>query len=176
MSDVEPQIAEPEDQGEEAIKGLRDAAKRGKEASERAAALERENALLRSGIDVSSKLGAFFAEHYDGELEVEAIRAAAGELGLQPDGTSPPPVTGTDPDVAAQGRAQRDLSSGTATEPGATVDRDPREAGMDAFNAELAKGRPRQDAAAAYFGTVLSAAAGGDDRVLIDPSVQVAYE
>ena len=83
---------------------------------------------------------------------------------------------GVDPAIAAPGPAQRDLASATASEPGATVDRDPREAGMAAFDEELRAGRNRADASAAYFGTVLTAAANGDSRVIIDPRDQVGFE
>jgi hypothetical protein len=159
----------------ESIKDLRDAAKRGRKATEENDHLKREVALLRSGVDTSTKLGTFFAENYKGELEPDAIRAAAAELGLDPS-SGDTPTTSTDGDtVAAQAQAQRAVSS-EAVDAAEPVDADPRDAGFKAYQDELGRGRSRDDAAAAYFGTVLTAAANGDGRVIIDPRTQVPQQ
>ena len=46
-------------------------------------ALQLENALLRSGIDLEHPLGKYFVESYKGDqTDVEGLRAKAAELGV----------------------------------------------------------------------------------------------
>ena len=68
-------------QGED-IRTLRDRAKRFDEAQASIAALGRENALLRSGIDLESPLGQLFVKSYDGEWTAEALKAESARYGV----------------------------------------------------------------------------------------------
>jgi hypothetical protein len=66
------------------IRSLEQRAKEADGLKERLAAMERKSALLESGIDLNGPTGKLFAKHYDGDVSVEAIRAAASEYGLAP--------------------------------------------------------------------------------------------
>ena len=69
--------------GESDIRVLRERAKTFDEAQAAMPALQRENALLRSGIDLESPLGKYFVESYKGDqTDVEGLRAKAAELGI----------------------------------------------------------------------------------------------
>jgi hypothetical protein len=60
-----------------------DKAKReAQEATREAADAKRELALMKAGIDMDSPTGKLFVKAYDGEITVEAIKAAATEYGL----------------------------------------------------------------------------------------------
>lgn len=64
---------------------------------ERSARLERENAFIRAGIlDIEAPKYMYFVRGYDGEMDPDAIKAAAVEAGLMNEGA---PVT----DAEAQG-------------------------------------------------------------------------
>jgi hypothetical protein len=66
------------------IRSLEQRAKAASANEARAAKAERELALLKSGIDLSSPMGSKFVQHYDGDTTAEAVRAAAVEWGLAP--------------------------------------------------------------------------------------------
>ncbi len=70
-------------------------AKAGREAQANVAAaqaerdqLQRELAMMKAGVDTSSPLGQMFAKSYDGETDVEAVRAEYSRIA----GTGQPPV------------------------------------------------------------------------------------
>jgi hypothetical protein len=95
---------EPEDEQPSHLrKQIEKQAKRAKQAEERALAAERKLAILASGLDLDNPQHAFFAEHYDGEMTAEAIKARATELGF----LEPPKPEVPDAEVAqhAQGTA-----------------------------------------------------------------------
>ncbi len=80
---------EPDRNSRQFVRKLEQDAKEGKRAKREAdeAKLEAQNAkrelaLMKVGIDLESPTGKLFAKAYDGEITVEAIRAAAGEYGL----------------------------------------------------------------------------------------------
>lgn len=68
-----------------------------KAAEEKAAAYERRDAIAAAGVDVSTPLGKFFAEKYDGEATVEAVTAAAKAAGF----VESTPAPAADPAVDA---------------------------------------------------------------------------
>jgi len=51
----------------------------------------RKLAFVEAGVDISSPAAKYFIKGYDGDLNVDAIKAAATEIGLV--GAPPPPVT-----------------------------------------------------------------------------------
>jgi hypothetical protein len=61
-------------------KELREGRKQRAQQAAENAALKREAALARAGIDDSTPLGRMFAKSYDGDISVDAIRAAAEEI------------------------------------------------------------------------------------------------
>lgn len=89
------------------IQSLRDAAKRGKAASEKAAKLERENAFLRAGVDPDDPKLGYFYRGYNGELSSDAIKAAAIEAGF----INPPQA---DPAVQQHAQGQQAVDAASA--------------------------------------------------------------
>ena len=61
------------------IKELRDAADRGKKATQELDAMKREMAFLKAGVDTDTKAGQLLYKAYDGELETAAIQAEWSE-------------------------------------------------------------------------------------------------
>ena len=149
------------------IKELRDAADRGKKATQELDAMKREMAFLKAGVDTDTKAGQLLYKAYDGELETEAIQAEWSEL--VPGTAAPPPepetVDATDTQVAEQ---RRELA-GDSVPPG-TQTESPYDAGHREFKAMMDAGRPKEDSAARFIHTVLEAAGGNspDQRVLTD--------
>jgi ribosomal protein L12E/L44/L45/RPP1/RPP2 len=88
------------------IRQLEQAANQGKEALTKLAALEREMAFHRAGIDPADSKLKYFVKGYDGETTVEAIKAAAIEAGFVPDPGSAPP-----PGATNQGVSQAELDA-----------------------------------------------------------------
>lgn len=105
-------------------KDLEDKAEQGKEAVTRAAeataraeAAERREALRDAGVDLKSELGKFFADSYKGESTADAIKEAAGKIGLIP-------VSQT-PEAQAQMQALERIANagaGAGTADGASLD------------------------------------------------------
>ena len=149
------------------IKELRDAAERGKKASQELDAMKREMAFMKAGVDTDTKAGQLLFKAYDGELETELIQAEWSEL--VPAAAAPPPepetVDATDTQVAQQ---RQDLA-GDSVPPG-TQTESPYDAGHREFKAMMDAGRPKEDSAARFIHTVLEAAGGNspDQRVLTD--------
>jgi len=149
------------------IKELRDAAERGKKASQELDAMKREMAFMKAGVDTDTKAGQLLFKAYDGELETELIQAEWSEL--VPAAAAPPPepetVDATDTQVAQQ---RQDLA-GDSVPPG-TQTESPYDAGHREFKAMMDAGRPKEDSAARFVHTVLEAAGGADpdQRVLSD--------
>ena len=155
-------MADNQDPG--GIKELRDAAERGKKATQELDAVKREMAFLKAGVDTDTKAGQLLYKAYDGELETELIQAEWSEL--VPAAAAPPPepetVDATDTQVAEQ---RRELA-GDSVPPG-TQTESPYDAGHREFKEMLDAGRPKEDSAARFIHTVLEAA-GGDSP---DPRV-----
>ena len=148
------------------IKELRDAADRGRKATQELDAVKREMAFLKAGVDTDTKAGQLLFKAYDGELETELIQAEWSEL--VPGAAVPPPaeaVDATDTQVAGQ---RRELA-GDSVPPG-TQTESPYDAGHREFKAMMDAGRPKEDSAARFIHTVLEAAGGGspDQRVVSD--------
>jgi len=139
------------------IKELRDAADRGKKATQELDAMKREMAFLKAGVDTDTKAGQLLYKAYDGELVTESIQAEWQEL--VPGAVMPPAETvdTTDTDVAQQ----RQNLAGDAIPPENQTE-NPYDAGHRAFKEALDAGRPHEDSAARFVHTVLEAAGGGD--------------
>ena len=148
------------------IKELRDAADRGKKASQELDAMKREMAFLKAGVDTDTKAGQLLYKAYDGDLETAAIQAEWSEL--VPAAAAPPPaetVDATDTQVAEQ---RRDLAGDSV--PPENQTESPYDAGHREFRTMMDEGRPKEDSAARFVHTVLEAAGGADpdQRVLSD--------
>ena len=149
------------------IKELRDAADRGKKASQELDAMKREMAFLKAGVDTDTKAGQLLYKAYDGELETAAIQAEWSELA--PGAAAPPPepetVDATDTQVSQQ---RQDLAGDSV--PPENQTESPYDAGHREFREMMDAGRPKEDSAARFIHTVLEAAGGGspDQRVVSD--------
>ena len=148
------------------IKELRDAADRGKKATQELDAMNREMAFLKAGVDTDTKAGHLLYKAYDGDLETAAIQAEWSEL--VPGAAAPPPaatVDATDTQVAGQ---RRDLAGDSV--PPENQTESPYDAGHREFRTMMDEGRPKEDSAARFVHTVLEAAGGADpdQRVLSD--------
>lgn len=162
------------DEETQAMRNAREAAERNAETATQAQAeatqLKRENAMLRAlpGVDMTSPLAEMFVRSYQGELDGEAIKAAAQAVGVLPktEDTTPPPPPAEDQQLSAERQALQ--TGATFTPPNEQQHReaqDPYDNAMAAFNADLGAGRTREAAAAAYFDHVIGAAVHGDERV-----------
>ena len=148
------------------IKELRDAADRGRKATQELDTMKREMAFLKAGVDTDTKAGQLLFKAYDGELETELIQAEWVEL--VPGAAVPQAaeaVDATDTQVAGQ---RRELA-GDSVPPG-TQTESPYDAGHREFREMMDAGRPKEDSAARFIHTVLEAAGGNDpdQRVLSD--------
>lgn len=177
MSDIDlSQLPPPSDDDPPAIKQLR-AALEAKDAKladatadlQKNAAVHKENAFLRAGIDTASPLGQFMYENYDGELTPDAVKLKAEALGI-PTGKQEPHVPPATPDEADRQRLQTQLNGDGNVPPPAPDDEnpDPWDEGYSAFDARMARGATRERAAAEVLDRVVDAAVKGDQRVIFN--------
>jgi hypothetical protein len=150
------------------LAGLREAAKRGKEATDRAEAAERELAFLRAGLTpekLATPIGKMFAESYKGELTAEAIKAAAVEVTLlEAEGTNEPTEA---EQQEADLRAKLSGNAGTpAGAPGTGTH--PRDLAFAEYQANVAKGLPVEIAQQHYVASLIHQGGEGDGRVWFD--------
>jgi hypothetical protein len=158
-----------DDAGSPALKQLRDALKRQEKRSkeleaalaasqaqaDRAAQLEREAVFLKAGVP-SDGVGTYFLKGYDGDMTVEAVKAAWGEL--QPKTTEPNGALPHDQIAPEQRQALRDEAARAdhmaAASQGAF---DPqREAAYDAeFAAAVPQGPAAMTAVLAKYGKLV---------------------
>lgn len=156
----------PDEDQQNDIPELRKAADEGRKARAEADRLNRENAMLRAGIDLDAKAGQYFAKGYDGELTTEAITAEANDFPGALRGAATPKAE-TEPEAdPTETRERMDLASGST--PSVPEGEDPYVEGMKAFTAARRDGTPADKAAAAAFGPLFKAAVQGDKRVLLD--------
>lgn len=153
-----------ENQDPGGIKELRDAAERGKKASQELDGMRREMAFMKAGVDTESKAGQLLFKAYDGELETDAIKAEWQEL--VPGLAQPAPVSETVDAIDTQVADQRKDLVGDSVPPESQQE-SPYDSGHRAFREMIDSGRPHEDSAAAFVHTVLEAAGGNepDQRV-----------
>lgn len=178
--DFDDDDTDPTPEPDNTPKALRRAAAEGRQAKAKATQLERENIMLKAGIDTDTPLGAMFAAGYSGELTKDAVKAAFSALGVaapsadaDPD---PDPTVDPDPDISDAERnstAQRQaLASGANLTPSDPTDVHPHERMRQAHETVLAAGGRGEDAMAAGIAQLLAAGAAGDKRVLIENPVR----
>lgn len=152
-----------DDDATPAMKAMRDEIKRLKAEASTNAVAARENAFLKAGIlDVEKGPGALLFKAYDGELDAEAIKAAALDFGvIQPEGSdaTPPP-----PPVSDETDQRRSLGAGQSFSPGETPPTDLVDSGFAEFDRLLKQGLPKEDAFGAVIGSIFEAAREGDPR------------
>jgi hypothetical protein len=145
------------------IKELRDAADRGKQASQELNTMKREMAFLKAGVDTDSKVGQLLYKAYDGELDTASIQAEWSEL--SPTAAAPPSEPDTTDDARVS-QERKDLAGDSV--PPENQTESPYDAGHREFKTMMDAGRPKEDSAARFVHTVLEAAGGDkpDPRVI----------
>lgn len=134
-------------------------------ATARAEAAERQLALVSAGVDITTPTGRMFLDAYKGELNPEAIKASATEVGAI---RAPEPVVEEKPDnTEADERLNLGAGAAAAYVPD---DAHPAQAGMAEFDAALARGETRERAASYVVQSLLTAAVNGDQRAMYDPA------
>lgn len=162
---------DPTDEGTEdtdpsaLVKKLRNELKARDKALTEANLAKRELAFVRAGIDTSTKLGQLFAKSFEGDLDVEAIKAEAKELGIfnGPKSETDAPEEDPTPDNSAQERSS--LATGATGDDGSGVD--PRQTGLARAQEAMAKGATFEAAAGGFVAELAKAAMHGDQRVVI---------
>lgn len=150
------------------LKLLREKAKRTDESESALAAARRENAMLRSGIDLESPLGEFFVKSYDGDpTDIDTLKAKATELGVPFTNATVvdpvDPVETTEPTGTEQRSA---LSDGAAAD--APEDEHPDKIAKDTYDRMMAQGAPQDHAAGEYLAIRARYAMQGDKRVIAE--------
>ena len=154
-------------------RGLRQAARRGTRLEAENRELRRELEMRKAlGDVVDSPFGKMFSAAFDGEADVDAIReawkdysdSAAQTFGFTPQGGTPDPVL-TDDDLTST-RERQNLAHGAASDvppasPGGKV------LAQKAFARALDADMPDDEARAVAFHALVSAAAGGDQSVIL---------
>ncbi len=145
-----------------AVKAQRDRIKRLEAELAESQAAKRELAFMKAGIaDTSKGQGALLLKAYDGELDPEAIRAAAIEFGViteSNDAETPPPPA----DEPTGSQERQGLFTGTGTPEVPASGQDLVEAGFAEFERLLKSGSAREDAFGAVLGPMFAAARAGD--------------
>ena len=162
---MEEESVVQEDAG--SIKDLRDAADRGRKATQELDQVKREMAFLKAGVDTDTKAGLRLFKAYDGELDMESLRVEADELGLFKSSEEPAPVVEQVPAEDRQATTERQALAETSVPPGSQTE-SPYDAGHREFREMMDAGRPKEDSAARFIHTVLEAAGGDnpDQRVV----------
>ena len=145
------------------IKDLREAAERGRKATQELEDMKREMAFIKAGVDTDSKAGQLLYKAYDGELETELIQAEASELGILKGDVQAPQQESPTRDVA--GVQEREALAGDSVSPEVNT-QSPYEQGFQEFKTAYDSGRSKEDSAARFVHTVLEAAGQGDERVI----------
>lgn len=162
------------DGGKQTPKNLRDAKER---SDKRAKQLERENAVLKAGIDTTTPVGAMFLDAYKGDLTTEKIREEAAAVGAwkdpaaveaeaPPEPTPAPTTPAPTDDQRAFTTERQALATGSAADTG--IDEDPYVKAERVNKGVLERGGTREDALAMGIHEVLTAGAAGDQRVIVN--------
>jgi hypothetical protein len=133
------------------------------------AEMARELAFIRAGVDTETKLGKMFMKSYDGELEAEAIKAEAAEVGALKGDVAPKPVE-TDDGETESSDERSSLGAGANADQFRTGDPDPQEEAVKAGRAAMAKGGTEEDSLGVAFDVIAKAGVAGDKRAIWDPT------
>lgn len=146
----------------EDIRALEEAAKSGKEAE----ALRREVAMLKAGVSTDSPLGKMFFKSYEGQLDPEAIKAAAQEIGLLEVTTQTPTVSDDEKRATQERQAAANGAAGDSEPPKPHPRDEARQKSEEIINA----GGTYEQAGAGYIETLVQRYAEGDQRAILDKS------
>lgn len=133
-----------------------------------AAEAKRQLAFVRAGVDLDSKVGQLFYKAYDGELDVEALKAEAAELGAL-SGTKPP-AKSEDEGHSDEEQRSTDERQGLATGYKSEEARGPhpKDVALKAGRDALDQGARNEDAIGEAFRIIAEAGfRDKDDRVIV---------
>lgn len=162
------------------LRRLREKAEKADEAEKELAALKRERAFEKAGVDTDHPLAKTLIPTYTGDLTAEAVKAwleqvgASAVFGAKPpeESTEPPVTTPTlTPDELLAAQERQALASGS--EPaGPGQGEDPWSKTLDEFvEHHQAGGKSREEAMGLALATIWDAAAKNDPRVVYTDSV-----
>jgi len=133
---------------------------------------QRENVMLRAGVDMSHPAAEIFTNGYSGKLELDDVKEAWAKIAGTPAPTAEtPPVNadGSDPNVVAAladlEKQRNQLGSG-GTPPGEEPSVDPQSEMIQGFHADRQRGRTREQAMDLGLDRLFGRAAEGDERVV----------
>lgn len=163
----------------EDLPGLRDAARRGKAAEERAASLERQLLFAHAGINIEDDgIGEMLFQTFQGDT-VDALKERATKVGYfatttQPTTTTTPPSTeapantnaATAAENAARIAAYAAMADGEPSGAREDLGPDPTDEALRSFQQDVVHGTQREDAGVHAIQKVIGAAMRGDKRVL----------
>ena len=147
------------------LANLRKAADEGKAARAELEQMKRQMAFVKAGVDIDTKLGQMLLKTYDGELDTEAIKAEATEVGAIKTAVATPEPEGPVVD-GNETRERQDLAS-NAGSPSTLDEANPMDVAMKNFETSRGNGLTREDAAGSAYFEILKAAQAGDKRVLL---------
>lgn len=133
------------------------------------AAMARELAFLKAGVDTESKVGKLLMKGWEGELDVEAIKAEASEIGALSANATPTPVE-VDDGEAESSDERSSLGAGANADQFRTGDPDPQEEAVKAGRKAMAGGATEEDSLGVAFDVIARAGAAGDKRAIWDPT------
>lgn len=184
MSDTPPNDPhDPDDpqepNGPRELREARDrAVQRAQEAEQRATDAEklaRENVMLRAGVDLDSKLGGMFSRSYEGDLDIDKVKAEWAELA--PAQPAPDESTADTPSAAdIEAQRQRAALASDPVAPTQLTDEHPMKAGLKEYHRLREEdGLTSDEAAVQVVDKVLTAALKGDPRVLWDEAAKERF-
>lgn len=147
--------------------------------------VRRENMFLRAGVDIESPLGQLFAKGYDGELDMEVVKASWAELAPGNAHSEPPtpPTAQAGEELSPEQMAQqaeltrqRAALNSEAVAPGEEPTPDPRIDMVKTYQTMKKEGKTDVASMRAGFQRLFDAAAAGDDRALFDRDRWVAEQ
>lgn len=154
-------------------KELREFAERQRTEAEQARteaeALRAQNRALTfqaAGVAADSPLGAMFDKAYDGDLTVDAVKAAWAEVA--PQGAPAAPVDDGPTEAELANQAARQALTTGGQPPGEEPTADPWPDALAGFQADRAKGVRVETAQKNALQKIINAAGAGDERVLFD--------
>ena len=168
---------EAEGEGERYVRMTRADIRKLEKSGEKASKLEADNAemarklaFLEAGVDTTSKVGQLLMKGWDGELDVEAIKAEAAEVGaLKTDTPAKEPVT-TEAGEEGSSDERASLGAGANVDQFRTGDPDPQEEAIKTGRKVMEAGGTEEDSLGAAFDVLAKAGVAGDKRALWDPN------
>ena len=157
------------DDSPEHIKRLRAEAEQAKSLQRELEARERQIAFLKAGVDTESKLGKMLMATYEGEMDPEAIRSEAVEVGLIKTDTTAEGVQTTEVDQSqAQFQKARESFAGGDTARTEPPVRSAVDTAFDEWNEGRKAGLSSADAQDMAFASFIASAAKGDSSARFD--------